>query len=213
MDLCHVYIYMSRPAKHPSISKNGSKIVSEDVSKLNNRPERDVTLNARDARATRGSVQKFVNEDEALLQLIEMVVMYRRGKRIFVPITVASVKGLKKLLGLESLATKEGEIYWKFPDELRINLERVGIDVETGICVDQEAFRIGLKGLEQKEAKRLGEKYEGQDYEARRAAFREVMQRWRPTKAPKVASAQHYLANQVLNERIAKELRKEAESS
>jgi hypothetical protein len=65
-----------------------------------------------------------------------------------------------------------------------------------------------LLELEQAEAARLESKYAGQDLEARKAAIKQVVQTYRPTKPPKTASPEHFLRNQVLNARIAGHLRK-----
>lgn len=190
---------MARPSKKGSVVREVGLTIANSLS--NN----DITPSTRDTRATRENV--WVEEEAAILQLIEMLVELRRKGRCFEPITIASVKGFKRLLGIESYATKEKKVYWRYPDELRVNLERAGIDYETGKCVNRERYRIALKGMMQEEAERLAEKYERSDYESRREALREAIRRYRPHTRSAVASVEHYLSNQVLNTRIAREMR------
>jgi len=151
---------------------------------------------------------KKVDEDEATLQLIQMALLFRRGKKTMVPVTIRAVKNFKALLGIESLATKEGVCYWQFPEDMSVNLARAGIEASTHICVDRQKYNLALLELEQGKAAELEAKYADQDLEARKAAIREAMQSYRPTKPPKTAPPQHYLHNHVLNQRIAKELLK-----
>lgn len=188
--------------------KREAKLEGRGKTLHNNLAESYIT---RGARGTRATCEKLVKEEEAILGLIRMVVQTRRGKGVMEPITIKSVKRFKQLLGIESLATREGRIYWRYPDELRANLEAIGIDAETGVCVDKGKFLIGLRGIEQEESNRLGAKYASQEVEVRRLAMREVLQRWRPTKRPAVQGVGQYLENQVLNTRIASELRAKME--
>ena len=157
----------------------------------------------------------LVDEDEATLQLIEMALLFRRGKSTMLPVTIAATKRFKALLGIKSLATGEksdrfpkGKSYWQFPEDMAVNLQRIGIDPATHICIDRAKFNLALLELEQAEAAKLEAKYAGQDLEARKAAINKTMQSYRPTKPPKTATPQHYLHNHVLNQRIAKELLK-----
>jgi hypothetical protein len=160
----------------------------------------------------------LVDEDEATLQLIQMALLFGRGKKTMLPVTIAATKRFKALLGIKSLATGEksdrfpkGKSYWQFPEDMAVNLERIGIDPATHICVDREKFNLALLELEQAEAAKLEAKYVDQDLKARSAAVREALQSYRPTKPPRTATPQHYLSNQVLNERIAQEIRKAQE--
>jgi hypothetical protein len=154
---------------------------------------------------------KKVDEDEATLALIEMALLFRRGNKTMVPVTIRAVRNFKALLGIESLATKEGICYWQFPQDMSVNLERIGIDPATLICVDRGKFNLALLELEQGKAAELEVKYAGQDLEARSAAIKEAMQRYRPTKPPRTASPQHYLYNDYQNRRIAREIRQAQE--
>ena len=160
----------------------------------------------------------LVDEDEATLQLIEMALLFRRGKSTMLPVTIAATKRFKALLGIKSLATGEksdrfpkGKSYWQFPEDMAVNLQRIGIDPATHICIDRAKFNLALLELEQAEAAKLEAKYAGQDLEARKAAINKTMQSYRPTKPPKTATPQHFLHNQVLNSQIVREIKKAQE--
>jgi hypothetical protein len=82
----------------------------------------------------------LVDEDEATLQLIEMALLFRRGKKTMLPVTIAPTKRFKALLGIKSLASGEksdqfpkGKCYWQFAEDMAVNLERIGIDPATHI--------------------------------------------------------------------------------
>jgi hypothetical protein len=160
----------------------------------------------------------LVDEDEATLQLIEMALLFRRGKSTMLPVTIAATKRFKALLGIKSLTTGEkserfpkGKSYWQFPEDMAVNLERIGIDQATHICIDRGKFNLALDELEQAEAARLEAKYAGQDLEARSAAINEAMQTYRPTKPPRTATPAQYLRDHMLNQKIAKEIIKAQE--
>lgn len=187
--------------------RGNASVVRSEVSTINSPAERHRTQETCVTRTMRVRKEEAVDEAEATKQLIRMVVMERRGKKALIPVTIASIKWMKKLVGIEALETKEGKIYWRYPDAMKINLENSGIDSETGIVVDEEKFRISMKRIAQEEAARLEEKYEVSDNKSRREALRAALQRWRPVARPVVASVEHYMANQVLNTRIARELR------
>jgi hypothetical protein len=160
----------------------------------------------------------LVDEDEATLQLIEMALLFRRGKSKMLPVTIAATKRFKTLLGIKSLATGEksdrfpkGKSYWQFPDDMAVNLERIGIDPATHVCIDRGKFNLALLELEQAEAAKLEAKYAGQDLEARSAAIHEAMQRYRPTKPPKTATPSQVLESYHLNNKIAREIIKAQE--
>jgi hypothetical protein len=162
----------------------------------------------------RESVQKAkkpgptVDEDEATLQLIRMVLLYMRGTNTLLPITIAAKKRLQALLGIRTMETKEKRCYWQLPDNISMHLERCGIDRATGVCTDRAKFDLALLELEHAKAAKLEAKYAGQDLEARSAAINEAMQTYRPTKRPKTASPRHYLENHVINSKIASHLRR-----
>ena len=109
------------------------------------------------------------------------------------------------------MATKEGVCYWQFPEDMSVNLARAGIEASTHICVDRQKYNLALLELEQGKAAELEAKYADQDLEARKAAIREAMQSYRPTKPPKTATPQHFLHNQVLNSQIVREIKKAQE--
>jgi hypothetical protein len=154
-----------------------------------------------------------VDEDEATLQLIEMALLFRRGKKTMLPVTIEATKRFKRLLGIASLATGEksvefpkGQCYWQFPEDMAVNLERCGIDPVTHICIDRDKFNLALLELKQAEAAKLEAKYADQDLEARKAAIKEAMQAYRPTKPPKTMTPAQYLYDHHMNQKIARHL-------
>ena len=174
---------------------------------LNSSATKHGTLGTPIAQATRERViGKLVDEEEAQLQLVQMFLAYRKGRKTIPPITIAAIKGLKRLIGIESLQTKEGLIYWQIEPGLGLRLERLGIDPESGVCVDREKFRVELKAMEQEKAARIEAKQGRADKEARREALRQSIRKYGWASTPKVASVEHYIENQVINTRIAKEL-------
>jgi hypothetical protein len=89
---------------------------------------------------------------------------------------------------------------------MAVNLERIGIDPATHICVDRQKYSLALLELEQGKAAELEAKYAGQDLEARTAAIKEAMQRYRPTKPPQTATPSQVLEGYYLNNKVAREI-------
>jgi hypothetical protein len=143
-----------------------------------------------------------VDEVEAALQLIRMFQLFARGRTQMEPITIKAVKRLKALVGLKSGATRQGKMYWKVPEDIGIHLQRIGIDPQTGVCVDRKAFELALFELEQEKANKLA----AQDAQANKEALRKAMEAYSPPKPSQTMTPGQVLANAGLITSVAKRL-------
>lgn len=159
---------------------------------------------AQDAREKGG----WLDEKAAMAQLVRMILAVRGKGEVLQPITVESVKRLKELIGIGSMTTREGIRYWVVREGFKLRLEAAGIDVETGVIVDEGKFEVAIRGLKQEEAKRLEAKYEGRDREWRRESIRKSLERWRAPAVKKAVNAEGIMREQAYNVMIAKEIRK-----